>query len=136
MSAEADIEQLRRELAECFGTFAREEAQIRAELEGSRRADPARPPELLERRTRRFLIDGILRALDWDVTNPAVIREEARAASSAKDALFFDYLGLRTTDEAPVLIVEAKHADLAPPKPKWGTANALNPWLHDGRPSP
>jgi hypothetical protein len=127
MSAEADIEQLRRGLAECFGTFAREEVQIRAELEGSRRVDPARPLELLERRTRRFLIDGILSALDWDVADPAVIREEARAASGAKDALFFDYLGLRTTDEAPVLIVEAKHADLAPPKPKWGTAKAPNP---------
>lgn len=127
MSAEADIEQVRRDLAVCFGKFAREETQIRAELAGSRRVDPARPPELLERRTRRFLIDGILSALGWDVTDPTVIREEARAASSARDALFFDYLGLRTTDEAPVLIVEAKHADLAPPKPKWGAANAANP---------
>jgi hypothetical protein len=134
MSAEADIDQTRRALAECFGGFDRLEQLIRAERASPRQGDAMQSLALLERRTRRFLIDGILNALGWDVADPAVIREEARAVSNDKAPLYFDYLGLRASDQAPVLIVEAKGADLEAPKPRRsGSLSAAETALHLAR---
>jgi len=65
---------------------------------------------MLERPTRRYLIDPMLRALGWNVDNPDQVAEEARSQSEGGDRLHFDYLGL-SRQRAPVLILEAKGAD-------------------------
>jgi hypothetical protein len=67
--------------------------------------------EILERSTRRFLIDGLLRALDWNPDDPTHVGEEVRSRSrSTGKPLFFDYLG-RALDRTPALLVEAKRVD-------------------------
>lgn len=96
-------------------TIARSEASPRFEL-----ADAT-----LERPTRRFAIDPILKLLGWDPDQPEITVEEARS-NSAEDGkpLFFDYLGRDTRDRSPVLIVEAKRFDVPLPRVATG-ANDL-----------
>lgn len=126
MSTLAEVQRVRRALAECFGAFNRSEQVLRDELSRSQQGASAHASGMLERRTRRFLIDGILRALGWDVAAPAIVREEARSSSDTGDPLYFDYLGLSSDARAPVLIVEAKGADIDAPRPKSGsTLNAV-----------
>lgn len=74
------------------------------------------PRELLERPTRRFLIDGLLRALGWNVDDPQQVTEEARARTKTGDRLYFDYLGVSTQNRAPVLLFEAKGFDVPLPR--------------------
>jgi hypothetical protein len=120
MSAFADIQRVGRALAERFGAFSRQEQVLREELSRAQQGRSALANDLLERRTRRFLVDGILSALGWDADDPAAIREEARSSSSTGDPLYFDYLGFAGSVRTPVLIVEAKGADIDAPKPKNG----------------
>lgn len=120
MSALAEVQQVRRALAECFETFNQTEKILREELSRSQQGTSVQANDLLERRTRRFLIDGILQALGWNVANPNAIREEARSSSDLGDPLYFDYLGLASDARTPVLIVEAKGADINAPRPKNG----------------
>ena len=75
--------------------------------------------EMLERPTRRFLIDPMLRALDWDPDNPHHITEEARSWADNGDRLYFDYLGLNR-QRAPTLLVEAKGLDAVRVRPPRG----------------
>jgi hypothetical protein len=95
--------------------FRRDEALLREQY--AREADAGNlpagdpPPTLLERPTRRYLIDDFLRALDWDPGAPAEVSEEARSTSSEGENLFFDYLGIAPRTRAPVLLVEAKAFD-------------------------
>lgn len=77
--------------------------------------------ELLERPTRRFLIDRMLRALGWDPDNPGDVIEEARSWLE-KQRLYFDYLGVRPDTKRPVLIVEAKGFDAELPRAPRGKA--------------
>ncbi len=72
--------------------------------------------ELLERPTRRFLIDGLLRALDWNPDVPGHVVEEARSRDRDSGLpLFFDYLG-RAKDRSPAMLVEAKRLDADLPR--------------------
>jgi hypothetical protein len=121
MSALADIQRVGRALADCFGAFDRREHILREELLRSQQGSSTQSNDMLERRTRRFLVDGILRALGWDASDPTKVREEARSLSGAGDPLYFDYLGLSGDARAPVLIVEAKGADIDAPRPRNGT---------------
>ena len=97
--------------------FRRAEAHLRTQYATAESAAPeSMPAAMLERPTRRFLIDHFLRALDWNPDNPGQVIEEARAHSTGHDRLYFDYLGVSPAVRAPVLIVEAKGFDI--PKPR------------------
>jgi hypothetical protein len=101
-------------LRETIALFKLEEEVIRADYK--RKVEKGSEPggiddvDLLERPTRRFLIDAILRALDWSPDDPGQIAEESRSRSLAGKALFFDYLGMART-RAPAMLVEAKGFD-------------------------
>lgn len=71
---------------------------------------------MLERPTRRFLIDPMLRALDWNPDNPHNLAEESRSWDENEKRLYFDYLGLNHRG-APTLLVEAKGVDSVAPRP-------------------
>lgn len=122
MSAIAEIQRVARALADCFGAFSRQEQVLRAELSHAQEGTSPRASDLLERRTRRFLVDGILRAFGWDADDAAAVREEARSSSATGDPLYFDYLGFASDARTPVLIVEAKGADIDAPRPRSGAA--------------
>jgi len=98
----------------------------RATGAGERPADSL--DDLLERSTRRFLIDPTLRALDWnpDATNALI--EEARAHDPDGARLFLDYLGISPREREPVMIVEAKRYEVTGPRrpnrPTGGSAEA------------
>lgn len=105
--------------------FRREEAYLRNQYATAESVAPeSMPASMLERPTRRFLIDHFLRALDWNPDNPGQVIEEARAYSANNDRLYFDYLGVSPTDRAPVLIVEAKGFDI--PKPRRARSSELD----------
>ena len=59
-----------------------------------------------ETRTRMALIDPLLRALDWDVSDPGVVTPEYRIKDGVKDG-WADYALLRP-DGSPAAAVEAK----------------------------
>lgn len=96
--------------------FRQHESLIRQQY--TRARGTSRPPKnVLERATRRFLIDNLLRALDWDPDVPTQVTEEARALGAGKkDWLYFDYLGVNPTTQAPVLLFEAKGLDVPMPR--------------------
>ncbi len=75
--------------------------------------------EMLERPTRRFLIDPMLRAHDWDPNNPHQVTEEARSWAEDGERLYFDYLGLNR-QRAPTMLVEARGADADTARPPRG----------------
>lgn len=69
--------------------FRRAEAHLRTQYAAAKSAAPESMPEaMLERPTRRFLIDHFLRALDWNPDNPGQVIEEARAHSAGNDRLY------------------------------------------------
>ncbi len=76
--------------------------------------------EILERTTRRFLIDDFLRGLDWNPDDPTSIAEEARAVSKSEDRLYFDYLGIAPRTGSPIMLVEAKGYDALAPRQAHG----------------
>jgi hypothetical protein len=87
--------------------FRQQESLIRQQY--ARAEGTTEPPKsVLERATRRFLIDNLLRALDWNPDDPTQMTEEARAISPGSDWLYFDYLGVNPATQAPVLLFEAK----------------------------
>lgn len=102
---------LRKEF-EAFGAAERliREQYARAVAEGS--APQGARDELLERPTRRFLIDGILRGLGWNPDDPARVAEEARSQGADGARLYLDYLGVSSLTRAPVVLVEAKAYDI------------------------
>jgi hypothetical protein len=110
-------------LRAAFDRFKLEEAVIRAKEAKDVAAGKAplglALETMLERPTRRFLIDPMLRALDWDPDNPYQVTEEARSWSEDGDRLYFDYLGLNGR-RAPTLLVEAKGADAEAVRPPRG----------------
>ena len=115
MSVDADRSAFGTRLGAIFRAFDEEEARLRKEY--ARAAGTASPPsELLERPTRRFLVDEMLKALNWDVGDSRSVLEEARAKGDRENWLFFDYLGMRPGTRAPVLLVEAKRFDQEPPR--------------------
>ncbi|CAB3864227.1 hypothetical protein [Achromobacter piechaudii] len=122
MSTLAEIQRVGRTLADCFGAFSRQEQVLREELSRAQVGTSPQASDLLERRTRRFLVDGILRAFGWDADDAAAVREEARSSSATGEPLYFDYLGFASAIRTPVLIVEAKGADIDAPRPRNGAA--------------
>lgn len=107
-------------LRAAFDRFKREEAIIRAQETSAVEAGTAplglTLEAMLERPTRRFLIDPMLRQLGWDPDNPHQVTEEARSWSEDGDRLYFDYLGVNR-ERAPTLLVEAKGADAKAARP-------------------
>ena len=97
--------------------FRRAETQLRTQYAAAEGVAPeSMPLDMLERPTRRFLIDHFLRALDWNPDDAGQVIEEARARSADNDRLYFDYLGVSPAARAPVLIVEAKGFDVSKPR--------------------
>jgi hypothetical protein len=103
-------------LRKAFESFKSAETLIREQYarDVATGAEPAGADEdeLLERPTRRFLVDGILRGLDWNPDNPAQVAEEARSWGEDGDRLYFDYLGIAPLTRAPIILVEAKGYDV------------------------
>lgn len=124
MTRTADIAAFSDRIRSYIDEFRQHEAVLRAQYAKDRAAGAASEAalQLLERTTRRFLIDRYLRALDWDPDNPSIVVEEARSFSSRNDRLYFDYIGVSTPERAPVLIVEAKGLDIPPPKKSRATS--------------
>lgn len=108
MTREADVAEFRRTLQQHISRFRATEPLLREQF--------ARQPEsvsgevaegLLERTTRRFLIDGLLASLGWDPGDPLAVVEEARSLSDEGGRLYFDYLGV-STDRNPVLLISTQ----------------------------
>ncbi|SEM44829.1 hypothetical protein SAMN05444354_1172 [Stigmatella aurantiaca] len=118
MSNLSEREEFRRRLGNIIKLFGQREELIRSQYNAAREAgtvpDSDAPADLLERPTRRFLIDGFLRELGWDPDDPARLSEEARSTAASGDRLYFDYLGIVPQTMFPVLLVEAKAFDTAP----------------------
>jgi hypothetical protein len=114
MSEAARIAAFGEALRTAFTQFKAEEAVIRAKhaaaVQSGSLLAPLDDDALLERPTRRFLIDPMLRALDWNPDDPNQLTEEARSWAENGDRLYFDYLGV-SRRRAPTLLVEAKGAD-------------------------
>jgi hypothetical protein len=120
LSEDAAIAAFLRELRSAFESFLAEEQDIRGQYarEVARGEAPsgADDDELLERPTRRFLIDRMLRALDWNPDDPDQVVEEARSWDPDDERLYFDYLGVAPRTRAPVVLVEAKAYDAGAPR--------------------
>jgi hypothetical protein len=111
----SDTASFAQKLRESFDEFRRTESLVREQY--ARDPDAASPTsDLLERATRRLLIDNFLRALDWNPDDPSCVTEEARARTQSEERLYFDYLGLQPQTRAPVLLFEAKGFDVALPR--------------------
>ena len=116
----AEKSAFRRALVDCIAQFNGAEATLRSSFVGDPALRASAEDVILERSTRRFLIDELLRALDWDPDVPAAVAEEARSRSrGASNPLFFDYFG-RAQDGTPALVVEAKRFDSDLPKQPGG----------------
>lgn len=122
-----DIAEFSQRLRVTVEEFRRQEEQIREQYARAEATGSAIDGEMLERPTRRFLIDALLKALDWNPDDPAAVAEEARARSGNNDRLYFDYLGLAPGTHLPVLLFEAKGFDVAMPrKPREAELDALD----------
>lgn len=117
----SDTANFARKLREIFDAFRQHETVIRDQYARDPATAPA-PAPLLERATRRFLIDDFLRALDWEVNDPSTVVEEARAKTATGERLYFDYLGLNPKTQVPVLLFEAKGFDIPLPRKPHGQA--------------
>ena len=115
MTLLSDTAAFAQKLRESFDEFQRNESLLREQYAREPK-EKSFPTNLLERPTRRFLIDNFLRALDWDPDDSACVTEEARARTSSEERLYFDYLGLNSQTRAPVLLFEAKGFDVALPR--------------------
>ncbi len=116
MSEEVAIAAFRAALRRAFEDFQADEQRIRGQYaravqEGEAPAG-ADDDELLERPTRRFLVDRMLRSLDWNPDDPRQVMEEARSWDADDERLYFDYLGIAPETRAPVVLVEAKAYDV------------------------
>lgn len=116
MSEASDIAEFGAALRRAFDTFNSAETLIRQQYarDVAVGAEPegANDDDLLERPTRRFLVDGILRSLDWNPDNPTQVAEEARSWGEDGDRLYFDYLGIAPRTRAPIVLFEAKGYDV------------------------
>lgn len=124
MSEQADIDGFGRVLREAFGQFREQEHNLRNQYRRAVSAgavpDGMDDEELLERPTRRFLVDRMLRGLQWDPDDPTRVIEEGRAQTDDRDRLYFDYLGVEDQERDPVILVEAKSFDAGAPRRPWG----------------
>lgn len=117
----SETAEFRRQLQSTINEFGRHEVLLRDQYARETGGSDF-PRDLLERPTRRFLIDGMLRALGWNVDDPEQVAEEARAKSPKGERLYFDYLGISTQSRAPVLLFEAKGFDVPLPRKPRGPA--------------
>jgi hypothetical protein len=114
VSLDTDIAEFREKLRFSHEKFRPAEQMIREQYARDSTPDGL-ISDMLERPTRRFLIDEMLKALDWNPDEPHQVAEEARSWSSSGARLYFDYLGI-SRDNAPVLLVEAKGFDVPEPR--------------------
>lgn len=114
MTQFADVEDFKVRFSRATAKFVRYESQLREQY--ARQGGASDNTELLERPTRRYLVDALLEALGWDVGNPEHVAEEARSQSGGGSNLYFDYLGISPETRVPVLLVEAKGFDVPLPK--------------------
>ena len=132
MSEASDIAAFGAALRKAFETFKSSKSLIREQYvrDVAAGAEPegADDDDLLERPTRRFLIDGILRGLDWNPDNPIQIAEEARSWGEDGDRLYFDYLGIAPLTRAPIVLVEAKGYDIKSARRPRGKISAPATW--------
>ncbi|MGO9771736.1 MAG: hypothetical protein ACLPSW_19765 [Roseiarcus sp.] len=129
MSEEAAIAAFHRALRRAFESFEAEEQNIRSQyardVACGEAPSGANDDELLERPTRRFLIDQMLRALGWNPDDPDQVVEEARSWDLEGERLYFDYLGVAPRTRAPVVLIEAKAYDAGTPRqPRGAQLNA------------
>lgn len=113
MNEEDDVRRFGIKLTKAFDRFRREEKSIRESYRDANPDDLSTESDieyLLERTTRRYLIDPMLCALDWKPNNPSIVIEEARSWADNGGRLYLDYLGI-DQNRFPVLLVEAKGAD-------------------------
>jgi hypothetical protein len=111
MTEAARATQFKANLGDAFTKFNAYESQLRVEYARETVSGDATAGEvLLERVTRRFLVDPVLRALGWDPDDAERIAEEARGHGPTGKRFYFDYLG-KSLSQLPVLLVEAKHCD-------------------------
>jgi hypothetical protein len=124
LSEASDIAAFGEALRRAFETFKLSEALIRQQYarDVAAGAEPegADEDDLLERPTRRFLIDGVLRGLDWNPDDPAQVAEEARSWDEHGDRLYFDYIGIAPGTQTPVVLVEAKGYDVRAARRPYG----------------
>ncbi len=120
MSEESAIAAFLKALRSAFESFQAEERNIRSQyardVACGEAPSGADDDELLERPTRRFLIDRMLRALDWNPDDPDQVVEEARNWDPEEERLYFDYLGVAPRTRAPIVLVEAKAYDAGAPR--------------------
>lgn len=90
--------------------FTNQEPMLRGEYVRATESDPSLVDSLLERVTRRHLIDPVLRALGWDPDIAGQVAEEVRGYGDSGKRFYFDYLG-KTESQFATLLVEAKHCD-------------------------
>lgn len=110
MSGPTNASQFATALRDIHEQFHRERLDI--EHEHGAAAGP-----ILERSSRRFLIDRYLKALDWNADDASQVREEARGIGQIGDErLYFDFLGLAPDTKEPALLVEAKRFGLRGPR--------------------
>lgn len=97
-----DKARFKKALRDLLASFKkRVEPSSPASYTGAPEGDP------LEHNTRKHFIDGLLEALQWDLSRfEHQVNEEARVSS--KTTIYIDYLGVNPTTRTPRLIVEAK----------------------------
>lgn len=124
MSPLHDTEAFRLRLIATINQFQDNESLIRSQYQtptiSEILAAETAERDLLERATRRFLIDGILRALDWNPDDPTQVSEEARSWTPSGERLYFDYAGIAPEFRFPVVIIEAKAFDTPLPRRQRG----------------
>lgn len=103
-----------------FEDFRRLEEGIRRQYNRPGELAVGAIDDMLERPTRRYVIDRLLEALDWNPANPHQVVEEARANGEGDERFYFDYLGISTRTGMPVLLVEAKAFDEGAPRRQRG----------------
>jgi hypothetical protein len=114
VTSRAELDAFRERLRVTIARFEQEEAVHRTQWAAAN-VPEAEQDELLERPTRRYLIDPILDALDWSPNDPNLVTEERRSWADNGDRLYFDYLGVDQSHN-PLLLVEAKGYDTPAPR--------------------
>lgn len=114
MRIELERAEFGRQLREAKEDFLQKESVIR--IQHRTTADADEGLKMLERATRRFLLDRLLLALDWDPDEPDSVTEEGRGWGPQRQRFYFDYVGVVPATQKAVLLFEAKGYDVTAPR--------------------